>query len=82
MSEVNEKLEQFRAYLEEKGLRYTTQRRVIVEAFYGSGKHLSLNEVLDLSRERQPSIGFATVYRTMKLLATKASSPNRGKPRA
>ena len=69
MSDADDKLQQFRAYLEEKGLRYTTQRRVIVEAFYASGKHLSLNEVLELSRKEQPSIGFATVYRTMKLLA-------------
>lgn len=62
-------LQQFEAHLVSQGLRYTTQRRAIAEVFYGSGKHLSLNELLDLARIRQPSIGFATVYRTMKLLA-------------
>lgn len=69
MSDVSERLSQFSAYLERQGLRYTSQRRVIAEAFYTSGKHLSLNEVLELARERQAGIGFATVYRTMKLLA-------------
>ncbi|TNE88611.1 MAG: transcriptional repressor [Deltaproteobacteria bacterium] len=69
MSDVNERLKQFARYLDDQGLRYTSQRRVIAEAFYGSGKHLSLNEVLELARDKQGSIGFATVYRTMKLLA-------------
>jgi len=35
----------------------------------GSEGHLSLNEVLDRARQRLPSVGFATVYRTMKLLS-------------
>lgn len=69
MSDLNDRLSQFQAYLDDQGLRYTSQRRVIAEAFYGSGAHLSLNEVLDLARSKQASIGFATVYRTMKLLA-------------
>ena len=67
--QANERLQQFQVYLEAQGLRYTRQRRAIAEAFYASGEHLSLNQVLELAREQQPSIGFATVYRTMKLLA-------------
>jgi len=61
-------MEQFRAYLSREGLRYTRQRRAIVEAFFGSGEHLPLAEIHALARTREPSIGFATVYRTMKLL--------------
>lgn len=69
MTDLSQRLAQFEEYLSAQGLRYTSQRRVIVEAFYGSGEHLSLNELLALARAERSSIGFATVYRTMKLLA-------------
>lgn len=70
MSTANpEHLERFRHYLEQQGLKFTRQRKAIAEAFYGSGKHLSLSELLDMARQQESSIGYATVYRTMKLLA-------------
>jgi Fur family transcriptional regulator, ferric uptake regulator len=59
----------FRKYLSTKGLKYTRQRRAIAEAFLGSTAHPSLIEILELSRELHPSVGYATVYRTMKLMA-------------
>lgn len=64
-----EPLERFRDYLVSQGLKYTRQRRTIAEVFFSSGAHLSLTELLDLARAQQASIGYATVYRTMKLLA-------------
>lgn len=62
-------IERFRVYLARAGLKFTKQRRAIAEVFYESGKHLSIAEVLELAREQESSIGHATVYRTMKLLA-------------
>lgn len=64
-----QQLERFREFLAETGLKYTKQRRAIAEVFYASGEHLSLTDLLTRSREHEPSIGYATVYRTMKLLA-------------
>lgn len=64
-----EQLERFRDYLVAQGLKYTRQRRAIAEVFFASGAHLSLTELLDRAREEQSSIGYATVYRTMKLMA-------------
>lgn len=64
-----EQLERFRRYLTRQGLKFTRQRRAIAEVFYASGKHLSLQELLEMAREQESSIGYATVYRTMKLLA-------------
>lgn len=58
----------FKAYLAENGLKFTRQRRVIGEVFFESGDHLNLEDLLELAQEEQPSIGYATVYRTMKLL--------------
>ena len=63
-----QQMQRFRRYLLEKGLKYTRQRRAIALAFYRGNKHLSLPELLDLAKQREKSIGYATVYRTMKLL--------------
>ncbi len=65
--------EQFRQMLEsfmaKKGLRSTKQREHIVEAFFAQPDHVSIEELLARVRERDSSIGYATVYRTLKLLA-------------
>ncbi len=58
----------FRKYLSTKGLKYTRQRRAIAEAFLSSTAHPSLVEILELSRAFHSSVGYATVYRTMKLM--------------
>ena len=67
--ELQEQLDQFQAYLATQGLRLTKQRQAIAEVFFESDAHLSLPELLDLARVRHASVGYATVYRTMKILA-------------
>jgi Fur family ferric uptake transcriptional regulator len=57
------------AFMAKKGLRATKQREHIVEAFFAHPDHVSIEELLARVRERDPSIGYATVYRTLKLLA-------------
>jgi len=68
MTTVESQMEQFRDFLSGEGLKLTRQREAIASAFYASGEHLSLQELLDLAREQEPSIGYATVYRTMRLM--------------
>lgn len=65
----SEQIESFKSYLSGMGLKYTRQRAAIAEVFFDSGAHLSLTDLLNLAKERQPSVGYATVYRTMKILA-------------
>lgn len=60
--------DQLSAYMERKGLRSTTQRRLVSEVFFSTGGHLSIDETLALVRIRDPKVGYATVYRTMRLL--------------
>jgi Fur family transcriptional regulator, ferric uptake regulator len=55
-------------YMRSKGLKSTRQRDAIFEAFSSADVHLSLDEILALAQERHPGLGYATVYRTMKLL--------------
>jgi len=57
------------AYLSSQGLRSTKQRDTILHVFIDAGRHLSAEELYMRVRESHPGIGFATVYRTLKLLA-------------
>lgn len=58
------------AYMVDKGKRNTRQRDAIVDIFFEAGRrgHVSLQEILELVQANEPGVGFATVYRTMKML--------------
>ena len=58
----------FHEYLQQEGLRSTHQRDVIVGTFGGSSEHVSVEDLLSQVRKLDPAIGYATVYRTLKLL--------------
>ena len=60
--------DQLTAYMERKGLRSTSQRRLVSQVFFRTGGHLSIDDMLGLVRQQDPKVGYATVYRTMKLL--------------
>ncbi len=55
-------------YLSEKRLKHSRPRRAILEVFLGTERHLTADELYRLVRKRHPRLGFATVYRTLKLL--------------
>lgn len=56
-------------YMAKKKLRSTAQRRLIVESFLEGRPHVTIEDLLEVVRERDRGIGYATVYRTLKLLA-------------
>ncbi len=62
-------LQQFQSYVSQSGLKNTAQRARIVDVFMESKGHLSTEEVYDMVRAVDPSVGQSTVYRTMKLLS-------------
>lgn len=66
--DMDELLERFNERLSEAGLKSTRQRDAIFETFFRLNKHISVEELLDEVRRTQPRIGYATVYRTLKLL--------------
>jgi Fur family transcriptional regulator, ferric uptake regulator len=55
-------------YMDKKGLRSTDQRKLIVETFFHADNHVSIEELLAQVRAKDPRVGYATVYRTLKLL--------------
>src|SRR5512141_2815942 len=61
--------EQLSDYLAIKNLQSTSQRDTILQVFIEAGQHLSAEELYARVKKSHPGIGFATVYRTLKLLA-------------
>lgn len=54
-------------HLRKEGLRRTRQREAILDAFLAADAHMSVEELYDAIRREHPSVGAATVYRTMNL---------------
>lgn len=66
---VNNYSDIFKEHLKTHGLKYTTQRRAILDVLMEhEGEHLSTEEIYGAVRLRYPEIGLATVYRTLLLL--------------
>ena len=59
---------ELRAYMAKRGLRSTEQRRLIIDTFFESAEHVTIDQLLHKVREIDPGVGYATVYRTMKML--------------
>ncbi|NDC80717.1 MAG: hypothetical protein EB090_05555 [Verrucomicrobia bacterium] len=51
-----------------QGLRMTSQRRAITEVAFGSKDHFTAEALLARSRQRDPKVSRATVYRTLAFL--------------
>jgi Fur family ferric uptake transcriptional regulator len=65
LEEVHDRLN---AYLGRRGLRQTKQREAILEVFLEAESHVTSEDLHERVRKRNPEIGAATVYRTLKLL--------------
>ncbi|MEO2167729.1 MAG: transcriptional repressor [bacterium] len=68
MDSEEERFVAFRRALKEKGLKTTSQRDDIARIFFGSRRHLSIDDLHGEVHKVNPGVGYATVYRTMKLL--------------
>src|SRR5262245_38676692 len=63
-----QRFEQLQRYMQEKNLKSTRQRDVIVKLFFETLDHFSVEELYEKAKKADVNIGFATVYRTMKIL--------------
>ena len=59
----------FEDFLRKQRLKHSKPRRDIVDVLLASDGHLTAHELYHEVKERNASIGFATVYRTLRLLA-------------
>jgi len=55
--------------LKDRGLRYTSQREAILEAFLSAKKHITVEDLYSIVRKKNPHIGYATVHRNLKFLS-------------
>ncbi|HEY4492100.1 MAG TPA: transcriptional repressor, partial [Acidobacteriota bacterium] len=62
-----EELQVLREHLSHKRLKQTQQRESILKVFLQAKRHLTVEELHDLVRKQNRSIGLTTIYRTMKL---------------
>lgn len=60
--------ERWKSYLATHRLNTTAQREAIVDQFLKTQEHISIEELLGRVRKRHARVGYATVYRTLKLL--------------
>lgn len=58
----------FEDALSAKNLKHSHQRKEILSIFLATDKHLTADELYRMVKKRYPSLGYATVYRTLKLL--------------
>lgn len=77
MESKKDRKEKFREILntiKKKGYKLTRQRKYIIDVFLDMGGHVSAEEIFDEIRKKRKDsqlagqIGFATVYRTLKML--------------
>ena len=61
-------VEIFEDYLRSQNLKHSKPRKDILEVFLASRGHYSAQELHEQVRQKNPRVGFATVYRTLKLL--------------
>ena len=60
--------ERWRHYLQAHNLNTTQQRELIVDSFLRCKDHVSIDDLLSRVRKRNKRVGYATVYRTLRLL--------------
>jgi len=58
----------FHARLKERGLKSTAQRDDIARVFFRIDRHVSAEELYAEVKQVSPHVGYATIYRTLKLL--------------
>jgi Fur family ferric uptake transcriptional regulator len=56
------------ARLRDRGLKSTAPRDDIARVFFGLGRHVSAEELYAEVKQVNPHVGYATIYRTLKLL--------------
>jgi Fur family ferric uptake transcriptional regulator len=65
---LTEEQEVFLKHIQKKGLKRTSQRELILDVFLRTEQHLSNEDLYQLVKKEDPTVGQTTVYRTLKIL--------------
>ena len=58
----------FIEYLKKEDLKLTDQRKIILEVFLKTERHLAVEDLYNIAKKKDQTIGQATVFRALKLL--------------
>lgn len=62
------KVDYLKGILDDKGFKMTNQRRIVFETLNeNKHEHLSPEEIYELIKDKYPTIGLATIYRTLQV---------------
>jgi Fur family transcriptional regulator, ferric uptake regulator len=67
-SKPEQRMELFHSRLHDRGLKSTSPRDDIARVFFELGRHVSAEELYVEVKKINPHVGYATIYRTLKLL--------------
>lgn len=59
----------FNEYIKSSGLKETAQRGIILDTFLSTDDHVSVEDLHLILKKYRHKVGYATIYRTMKLIA-------------
>jgi Fur family ferric uptake transcriptional regulator len=63
-------LQRLKGLVRARGLKWTKQRQLIASVFMGQRSHVSAEELYDRIKKEDASVGYSTVYRTLKLIVS------------
>ncbi|HLI79470.1 MAG TPA: transcriptional repressor [Candidatus Binataceae bacterium] len=66
--DADHQMELFHSRLKDRGLKSTGQRDDIARVFFGLGQHISAERLYAEVKKINPHVGYATIYRTLRLL--------------
>ena len=64
-----EEFEVLENFIRSKNLRRSEQRQQILDVFLKTEKHLTAEDLYNIVKKKNPSIGYATIYRSLKLFS-------------
>ena len=56
-------------YIRSRNMKRSEQRQLILDVFLKTERHLTADELYELVKKKNPAVGYATIYRTMKLFS-------------
>ncbi len=68
-NEIVERLAQFEQLCRQQGVRFTSQRRLVLEALLGREDHPTADQLYEDLRSKMPELSLTTVYRVLETLA-------------
>src|SRR3954467_860997 len=75
---MTEEQEVFLKHIQKQGLKRTAQRDLILDVFLTNEGHVSGEDLYQLVRAKDPTVGQTTVYRTLRLLTEAGLAPEVG----